>query len=226
VGEVPKFKGRSLPVVVNNKLAYIEITDIQTSFDLADLNLKNDDQDQQHRVPQHSRVFTFGPIASSMELHHTEAVGDESTELYSGAGLSLKGHQIIPVSNDEMVVDFNYIGGANAESKLKYYLISAGYFLNVLKLDRFKFNIGAGLNIIPFIEYQFDSYFTINGNGYGGNVAAHMRVLIWSEWEVFAGLSQQYNRLINLEVPHAFEVKTFEPLLMNTEFHIGLSYRY
>ena len=226
VGEVPKFKGRSLPVVVNNKLAYIEINDIQTSFDLGDLNLKNDDVDEKHRTPQFSNLFSIGPVASSIELHHTESVGEENIETYSGAGLSLKGHQIQPFSGDEIVVEFNYLGDANADSRLKYYLITVDYYLNLFKLDRFKFNVGAGINIIPFVEYQYDSYFTINGNGYGGNLSTQMRIMLLQKWDIFAGLSQHYNRLINLEVPKALGIKTFEPIMMNTEFHVGLSYRY
>ncbi|MDA8793484.1 hypothetical protein N9N67_09565 [Bacteriovoracaceae bacterium] len=223
VGEAPKYRGRSLPFILNGRVAYIATKDIDTSYDLSDLR-SIEERVKTNRDKTINRI-SFNYSTLNATLFNSEALGDTQEEQIFMMGPTVKGHILGQDRDTELQIDLGFLTGANEDASLTTFHVSPAFSYAFYYKEKVKAFYGVGLNWFPHAQFGYKNYFMKNGTGYGAFTHVDMRYMVQRNWEFIFNLNYQYN-LLDIDLPDGFYVDEFEPLVTGVGLSLGLVYLY
>jgi hypothetical protein len=202
VGSKPKNKGRLLPLILNKKVLYIEIKNIQTSEKLAALSSATARIKKQAKVIESgNRVsFSAGAFLSSTSSPEFDGASDDVFSSGSLLGyfknLQTKKHYRSGLSYYNLQEKRN-----DNNFSFSFLAIPFDYYFPILETTHYDFHLYLGGMIVPFAEYKVGTDFTLNGYGLGGSVGSEMIFKLTKRWAIHAEGAYQYIYTTGFEFP-------------------------
>lgn len=224
VGEVPRNKNQVVPIAVSGRVGYIAMEDL--SF-----------EDNVKTSPEERRYERFKDVATKRHgdqivMSVTGFNATESKDSTAGRigenwnfiGGSLKGEA--PTATPRVAVIFigDYLYAENRPETFRVFQLSLGVSFLVLDTRYLKLKVEAAGTAVPYVQYESDPLFTLNGYGLGGLAQGVLDLYFGDNWglEVSAGL--QAIKLYGIDRPEPF--KDFSPLFTGTRWSGGILYRF
>lgn len=199
VGEKARNKGRLLPIIINKRIAYIKIADLQTSTRLehlksASLRLKEQAKEDKNR----NRLSVYGlSMLSNVVFPESATAEKQINMLFLGGGI--KGYNSESDSRTGFRGGFEYMAGTSGDHKITQWNLSADYFYKYLKTEFSDIYLFGGGSFIPFSEYQLGDLFTLNGYGIGVQAGAEM-LFKFRSYTLHIEGAYQYTKLMGFEI--------------------------
>ena len=200
VGEVSRNRGRVLPIVISNKIAYVKISDIQESEKLEDLQnssvrikkVKNNEKSD-------NRISLYGgSMLGNVSFSDSPTEEENYNLLFVGGGI--RGYRSTLAQRTGFRSGLERFVGEKDDERFSMVSFQLDYYFKIFKSDFYDFQAFAGGNIIPFAEYKLGSLFNLNGQGAGGQAGLEM-IFKLSSYAVHVEGSYHYIKLLNFKVP-------------------------
>lgn len=225
VGEVLRNSGKLLPIVINGKIAYIQVEDLDISYSqkvlltpAQRLAKKATEKTIEQRI-----AITYNGMATSLDT--TE--GTSETVLLNGGGI--RGYFVNFKKRRTWRMGLDYITSDINDYSLSMASLTGEFAYNLIQTGPYDFHIYGGFSVIPFSQFSRGEDFT--ENGYGGGVSAGIEMIF--KFTDVIGLhldgNYQYNQLffqLNDAVKNELNVDTFEPSFHGFKFSAAISFNY
>ena len=228
VGEVARSKGRLLPIVVSNKIAYIHLKDIQAEDKYVELTSATERLKKQAKIVKDQSQLaltggTFFSTTSSAEF------GTENAQTYTTGGFNGYYENKLTDSIYRSGLHYSIFTEEQTENvfTFSYLSIPIDFYFSVIETRFYDFLVYAGLNIIPFAEYKLGTDYTLNGYGGGANAGAEMIFNLTSRISIHVESGYQYNYITGFEFPQVDNnPETASFTLTGLKTLASLSYKY
>lgn len=227
VGEVLRSHGELLPIVINGKIAYIKIEDLNLSQSTEVLVSPSQRlaKNAKEKTEQRRFALTYNAMASSIATDN----GESETLIFNGGGL--RGY-IVDIKKRRtwrLSVDFVTATFENEDYNIDISSVTAEYAFNLIQTGPYDFHAYGGFSAIPYAQYARASDF--KENGYGAGVSAGVEMIF--KFSDTVGLhvdgNYQYTQLyfpLNDAVKSDLGLEKFEPSLNGVKFSAAISFNY
>ena len=225
VGSVKRNNGQVLPVVVNGKIAYIKVSDIYTHenaqlVDDATKRFQNSTKEEKpFKLELNYSYFT------STYVVDTNLTDVKNSQTFNFGGMSLKGHLRKEKSLDRTRVGLQVMEGYNDIERIRYIAFDIDKSYHFLTMGRLSFGLFAGVNLIPWCEYEYDKLFTKNGFGLGAYLGPDVLMLISQNLSLHFDIRYQAMQFNGVQVPDVLNTN-WDPRFTGLSGALGLSYQF
>lgn len=199
VGEVPRNRNQSYPIVVSGQIAYIGAKDI--SFDVDEKQNFVAVRFYELSKETYNTYYSLGFINYSSQYKSPVTGLDESFNWY---GYQLKG-EFIHESRWGVHVLTTGMWGTKGEEQFRSIEFGIGGSYMVFELNRLRINLFAQLLGIPFANYAVGSKFRVNGGGYGGGLGLSTTYNVSDRWGVEGSFGVFQTRITGFDAPDEYE---------------------
>lgn len=227
VGEVLRHHGELLPIVINGRIAYIKIEDLNLSQseELLASPAQRIVKKATEKTSERRFALSYNGMASSIQTTSAES----ETLFFNGGGIrgyitDLKKRRSWRLGIDLISATFE-----NEDYTLDISSISAEYAINAIQTEYYDLQLYAGGSAIPYTQYARASDFKENGYGAGASVGIEMIFKSFGDVGLHIDGNYQYTQLIfplNEAVKSDLGVDKFEPSLNGLKFSAALSFQY
>lgn len=228
VGEVKRNYGKLLPVVVQGKIAYIKVSDINSNTKLTDL------QSAVERVKSGSKnvdskrlSLIYSGYASFISINESESYTGETykSDLFYFSGGGLRGYVDSDDKSSTWRVTLDHIATKVKDNEFRILFLTTEYGYNFLNYDNLTLRPYGGASLIPYSQYSYSSLFTVNG--YGAGVSAGLELVLKFKNSIglhFDG-NYQYSKLF-YRLPSQTNIDKYEPSFNGIKFTAGVSFSF
>lgn len=172
VGEVARSQGQLLPIVVNQRVAYIKVKDLSIANDIRTLQSVSERiKEMQNKVTVENRVgfytglfFLNGYLGKDFD---SESYDYGRNAFYI---LGLVGHHTKLEENSSFKVATEFTSRTDGDSSNTLYSISIGRRFFSREMNKAQIDIYGSVVIQPFIEAKISDDLILNGNGLGASI--------------------------------------------------------
>lgn len=224
VGEVPRNKNQVIPIAVSGRIGYIAMDDISFA-------------DKPSEIPKDKRYERFKEVATeqlgqqvmflatgfnSKESKNTSA--GRTGQNWNFRGGTLKG--VVPTSKPRLGIMFigEYLYAENNPETFRVFEMGLGFSITVIDWRYFKLRAEAAAMAVPYVQYESDPLFTLNGYGLGGLAQGTVDIYFNNRWGIEGSLGIQAIKLYGIDRPSQF--KDFDPFFSGTRMSLGVVYRF
>lgn len=226
VGEVPKNKARVLPVIVSNKVAYIQLKDIKTGVEIKTLKSVSERVKEKMTVKTSiQRVGVFGASYYGFLLNNDfeDTTGNDLFFLEFGAS----GYHTNLQTGRGVRVNLSYSQANKSDSIITYSSLAISYKFSALKLPSYDLDFYAGGILGPYAEYKQGNDFKITGNMFGAEFGGEMRFSLTKKMSLHLGGNYQIIKFVNMKLPdNTIYAEEFDPIINGVKLFSTLSYEY
>jgi hypothetical protein len=228
VGNKAKNKGRLLPLIVNKKVLYIEIKDIQTNEKLAQLNNAIERVKKKSEVIEsESRIsVTGGALFSNTSSPDFDG---ESDDVFTGGGAFGYFGNLRKKTLYRSGLSYYTLQESRDDKQFSFSLMSIpiDYYIPLIKTSHYDFHIYLGGIIVPFAEYRVANDFTLNGYGLGASLGSEMIFKVTKRWAFHAEGSYRYIYTTGFKFPQIDNYPTNASFILSGVNIVGaISYKY
>ena len=172
VGDVPKNKGRLLPIIVNKKVAYVEVRFIEFGNDPSLLGTASNrikEKFTQKTIVRHIGFYTgsfYGVLSNQGEKESDDILFVE---------YGLRGYYMNTLTGRNIRVSFGEGRSTGDTVRFKYLPLAASFKLFGLQSYGKSLIFYLGPVFAPYAELEAVDLFKITGQGYGGEFGAELR---------------------------------------------------
>ncbi|MAZ49697.1 MAG: hypothetical protein CME65_14140 [Halobacteriovoraceae bacterium] len=227
VGEVPKNKGRVLPIIVNKKIAYIQVDDIAISTSKeAIFSATKRIQSKMNEKSDVKKISLVGGLMyANVAFDDTER--NEASYNLAFYDLGIRGYYRNLGEVSGLRSGFVYTQGEREEEKLSSFYIHIDYTLPLISTRFYDMLFFAGGLVSPYVEYEVDSLFDITGYGLGAHSGIDMSFELPGNWSLNVDGSYFLMKTFDLNLPdNAFYGKELNPLINGIRTTVGFTYEY
>jgi len=225
IGEVLRNKGRLVPVIVNGKVAYIKVADIQSNANLVALQTATERiKSKMDEKVDEKRIAILGQSLIS-NIDFGKDFGSIRSENYTFYGGGVRGYYKNIQTGVGYRSTINYFTTSKDDLTYTYLGFEVDGLFSFNKNKYFDLSFFSGLILVPYSQIKYSSYFTINGYGLGGQVGADMRISIGSKLSLHLDSSYQMIKLFGYSLPENPDFPDdVSPLMNAVKFGLALSY--
>lgn len=229
VGEVARNRGTLLPIIVNNKIAYIKINDIKTATDeklvvsaVARKRERSKEKEKESRLGLSYKRF----------LSNIEAIDNsDSSEAFAFNGGALIGYMKNNFTRTTYSAEIGYMTSTDDEelNEFNLYFINFDVMFRILDFQNLQLSLFTGLTLIPLSEYSYDGLFTANSQGIGGYGGAELYLGLNKSFGLHARAQYTYIQMTGYEIPKSEVVgvdATYDPSLSGLSFTGAITYEF
>lgn len=236
VGEKKRNKGQVLPTVYKGRVVYIRSADLRTGEDLVMVRTASErivDREQERK--RESRVGFMGSAffasASNFQSVEENQNFDEGSEGVFLGGLGIYGQTRKHGEKSSLKMKFEYFSGtAKDDTGLSMLLLTGEYARDLIYFKRFSLEFFAGVSLAPWVQYEADSLFKVNGYGAGFGAGAQAIWRVNPSWAVHVEGKYSYLRLFGFNLPDSTDTYSikgdFSPTLSGPSVSGILSYNF
>lgn len=224
VGEVPRNKNQVVPIVVSGKIGYIAMDDLsfadRPNEALEDKRYERFKDVATDQLGQ--QIMFLGTGFSSTESKNTAA--GRTGKNWNFVGGTLKG--VVPTSKPRLGVMFigEYLYAQNNPETFRVFEMGLGFSFNLIDWRYFKLRAEVAGMAVPYVQYESDPLFTLNGYGFGALAQGTVDIYFNDRWGIEGSMGFQTIKLFGIDRPSPF--KDFDPLFTGTRISAGLLYRF
>ena len=226
VGEKPKNNGRVLPLIIQKKVAYIKVVDIErSSKEAAVENVTTRINERTKQTMGNNKVaILLGSSVSNVYFPESATTDTEYSMLFLGGGIRVYREE--GSSKTGLKGSLEFMTGKRDDEEISTFSIPFDYYYKVLQGNVLELHLSGGLNIIPFAEYKLGDDFTLNGYGYGAQVGSEL-VFKFSRIGVHIEGVYAYKKLMGFKLPeNELYPEKLEPSLNSVSIKALVSYAY
>ncbi len=226
VGEVKRNKGRLLPIVINGKIAYLKVEDIENKKKkLSSLEMATERYIKRQNAKEiRKRVSIFG-AGSIGKIYHTEKVMGESSKEFNFTGAGFRGYYHHISSGDRYRASFSYHSASTEVQQINYGSLTLDKMWPMIKYEYFDFSYYLGGSLIPLAQYSYDNFFTVNSPGLGAQMGLEMRFNVSKNFSLHLDGGYQYLKFLGFELPENPNFpETIDPSYHSFQTSLNLSY--
>ena len=227
VGEVPKNKGRVLPLIVNKKIAYIQVDDIAVTTDKDAIYsaTKRIQAKMKEKTDEIKISFVGGVMYANVAYDDTER--NEASYNLAFADLGVRGYYRKLGNLTGIRSGFLYSIGEREDEKLSWFALHVDYTLPAINTQLYDMMFFVGGIISPFVEYEVGDLFDISGYGLGAHGGIDMSFELPGSWSLNVDGSYFLMKTFDLTLPdNAFYGKNLNPLINGIRTTVGFTYTY
>lgn len=225
VGEVAKNRGRLLAIIVNKKIAYIQLDDIST--------IQNSDQifnaterikkKMNEKVDEKKIAIYAGSMLANVDFASTEKNEENYNLLFYNLGV--RGYYRKLGEPTGIRAGFEYMYGPKDEETLSWVSFNVDYTWPAVASSGYDLLFFVGGMLVPYAEYEVDSLFAITGNGLGGQVGVDMKFDLPGRWSLNLDGAYFLLKLFEIDLPdNAFYGRTLNPLINGLKTTAAFTY--
>jgi len=228
VGEVVRNYGKVLPLVVQGKIAYIKVSDINSNTKLTDL------QSAVERVKSGKEETTskrlsliYSGYASFINITDSESYSGETYkgDLFYFSGGGLRGYVDSEDKKSTWRVTLDHLSTKVKENEFRLLFLTTEYGYNFFNYDNFTLRPYGGFSLVPYTQYSYSSLFTVNGYGAGLSGGLELVLKLKNSIGLHFDANYQYTKLF-YRLPSQTNIDKFEPSFNGIKFSAGLSYSF
>lgn len=229
VGEVARNRGTLLPIIVNEKIAYIKIKDIKTA---TDEKLIVSAVARKREVKKTKREESRIGLSYTRFLSQVETLQDSTqTEDFAFNGGALKGYLKNNYKSTSYSAEIGYMTSTDEEevNKFEFYYLNFDVMFRLVDFQNMQLSLFTGISLIPLSQYSYDDLFTANSAGYGGYGGAELYLGINKSIGLHARAQYTYIDLIGYDIPKSEIVGVdakYEPNLSGISFTGAITYEF
>ncbi|MFT6631106.1 MAG: hypothetical protein ACJAS4_001053 [Bacteriovoracaceae bacterium] len=226
VGEVPKNKARLLPIIVSNKIAYIQVKDIKTGADIKTLkSVSQRIRDKMSEKTGVGRIGIYGGTYYGFLLNNEfeDSIGNDLFFFDFG----LRGYYTNLKTEKGFRVSVGHASAKKGDSQISVSSVGVSYNFSGIKYPDFNLNFYAGGILSPIVEYKEGNDFKINGQAFGGEIGAEMRFSLSDKLSLHVGGNYQLLKFVNMALPeNNLYPEEFNPIVNGVKVIGALTYEY
>jgi hypothetical protein len=226
VGDIPKNKGRLLPIIVNKKVAYIQRKDLNTGIEVE--SLKTVSERIKDRINQKKGISRFGIKGTSfygalIQNDFEDSFGNEL--LFFGYGLT--GYYTHISSETGFRVSVEKLVATKDDATFTIYSVPISYNIYGFQTSKYDFNFYLGGIFMPYTEFKLGGDFKVSGQGVGAEIGAEMRFSFSTNYSLHIAGDYQVARFISMELPeNNVYPKEFDPYIHGVKLSASITYEF
>lgn len=227
VGEVVRNKGRVLPIVINNRIAYIKVRDINISSNLENLKKSTNrfSENIERKLSETRIMFLGSTMLANIDLN--DDIDDVKNYNALFLGGAIKGKYVDLPSRRAIRSGIEYHTGQKNEHTLSWVSIPTGLGFNLIDSLFYKLNYHYGLDFVPYAEYKYKDLFKVQGYGFGFHSGVDMSFDLSKSFSINIEANYQYAKFFNFNLPtNVLYPEKIEPSLHGAKILAGLVYIY
>ena len=200
VGEKPKNKGRVVPIIIQKKIAYIKLVDIERSpkeSAVADVASRFNESSAK-KLASNKFAVILGSSLASVYFPESATADDQYNIMFFGGGVRMYREEENSTSGVKGTLE--YMTGTRDKEKISFLAIPFDYYYKILRRDFLELHLFGGLNLMPFAEYKLSDDFTLNGYGYGVQAGSEF-LFKFSSFTIHVEAAYHYNKLMGFKLP-------------------------
>jgi len=199
VGEKARNHGKLLPIIINKRVAYVEIKNLQTSTRLEHLKSATQRLKKQSTKKETENRFSVYGASMFSSVMFPESATAESQISVLFLGFGIKGYQSSPEKRTGFRGGIEYLAGTNGDHEISYWALPVDYYFKFMKTSFADIYLFGGATIIPFAEYKLGDLFTLNGYGAGAQAGGEL-LFKYSQYAIHLEGSYQYTKLMGFRL--------------------------
>lgn len=224
VGEVVRNNGKLLPIVINGKVAYIKVEDLDISYSQKVLESPSQRlvKKATEKTSESRFALTYNGLATSLDT-----TDGEEFVFFNGGGVRSYFTNLKKKTTWRVGLDF--ITTTVNNYTLDVSSLSAEFSYNLIQTSFYDFHIYGGGAIIPYAQFGRDSDFKENGYGAGASAGVEMIFKLGDSLGIHVDGHYQYTQMffqLDEIVQRDLNVTSFEPTLHGLKFSAALSFAY
>jgi hypothetical protein len=230
VGEVTRNKGRVLPIIVNGRIAYIRVIDIQTSRQEEVLETTSERLQSQAEEKFIGRFeLTAAGFASTYAVD-SKIVEDEKKDMVFTGG-AFRAHILRPKQSVTYRMSMEFVEGtaenedASVKETVRIMSLDGDVAYDILDTRWYDFKSYIGFTAVPYCQYKYNNLFTKNGYGAGAYAGLEMTFELSKYLSIHVDGRYKVVTLRGVQVPDTLDAK-WEPTFYGLHGSVGLSYSY
>lgn len=196
VGEIPKNKGRLLPIIINKRVAYIKTNDLDISSDVKTLQTVTErvTQKMNRKTSRNAISLYTGPFFGKF----SDAIFDTNNGISKTFfGFGAAGYHTNLESNATYKISFEAMQSQENGLKVTYYSLPINFMFHQILEKDYRLDFYAGFLLYPFIEFNFDDLLILNGQGVGGSVGVEYVRKIGNDFSAHFESTLDMSKLFN-----------------------------
>lgn len=223
VGEKKRNKGRVLPTVLNGRIVYIRVSDIQTTAQALDEeNIQ--EKIKRKMLASNPQQFEFRYLQYSAQVSNPAEENSE-TETYSMRGGGIKGHILSNSSRQSYRLSMDFLEGTKDDGTFRMLNLDFELAFALIIAGKSRFNLYAGLSLSPHSQFKAGSLYTKNAYGYGALAGGELAIGITQRASVHINGAYHYKKLTGFNLPKEVDME-LEPVFSGVMLTAGLSYSF
>jgi hypothetical protein len=227
VGEVARNKGSLLPIIIDEKIAYIKIVDIKSA---KDEKLVTSATARKRKIKKDKLKESRLGLSYNRYMLQLENIED-STETNSFAfnGGALKGY--LKKRNERVAyaaeIGYSIAADENDLNVFEYYNFNFDILYRIVDFDNLSFSILFGGILVPLAQYSYDDLFTQNSSGLGASAGAELFLGLKDSLGIHANLRYQYIEVFGFDIPKSENLgldSTYDPTFSGVSFQTSITY--
>lgn len=226
IGEVPKNKGRLLPIVVSKRIAYIEVKNIQYGEKVdTTKSVLQKYKDKDFLLKPVKRIsFYSGTYIGTIDNQGFEEVLPEDLIFFTAG---LRGYYDQESTNRSYRVSLGGSIAQDEDATIQFIDLAIAFGLGGLKSSYVDFFFYGGPVIAPYVEYEQGDEFKITGQALGAEFGAEVRFFLSRSLSFHIGGNYQFLKFFSMELPdNNFYPDEFDSAINGVKLLGTLSYSY
>lgn len=223
VGEIAKNNGKVLPVIVSKRVAYVRVSDLETSSKEAAVGSRSErmlDRNMKNMGRNKYGVVLGGGI-SSVDFPQSATTDNRYTIFFKGGGF--RAYRELHNSKTGIKGSLLYMTGTRDQEEINYIELPFDFYYKLVNTRSLELHLFGGLSLIPFAEYKLGNLFTLNGTGYGTQVGSELLFKL-TDLNFHLEGSYQYKKLQGFELPENDSYpEELEPAMSGLQIVAGVS---
>ncbi len=228
VGEKTRRGGKLLPIVVRKKIAYIKVSDINSSVKLTQLESASQRIKDVQIKSDETRISAFySGYASLISIKQSESFANDTYEdsLFYFNGFGVRGYLSKSNSKKTWRMSLESASTLTEKNKISFIALTPEISFDFIEFTNYSFRGYIGLPIVPFAQYSYDGLFTVNGYGLGASAGAEMEFKLKNSFGLHFDAGYQFLKLF-YRLPSDAGIDEFNPVFNGARFSAAISYAY
>lgn len=229
VGEVARNKGSLLPIIIEDKIAYIKIVDIKSS---KDEKLVTSATARRRKINKDNRKRSRIGLSYNRYMLQLENIADTTdTDDYAFNGGALKGYMTKNKSRVSYAAEIGYSKASDESDTnvFEYYNFNFDIMYRIIDFDNLSLSLSMGGVLIPLAQYTYDDLFTQNSSGLGATTGVELFLGLKNSIGIHTNLRYQYIEMFGFDVPKNEELgfnSTYDPTFSGVSIQTSLTYAF
>lgn len=228
VGEKAKNNGLLLPMLLKNRVVYIEVSSLSEQTDKEKQSLKTVAKRYLDKINQKKEIRRVGVYTGLFYgLLFRNDFSDELGQNLIFTSFGLRGYYRSLEEFKGYRITTEYMSAEKDEAQLSIPLLEFSFLLKQVSYDKYKFDLYFGPLMTPYVEYVQGEDFKITGQALGAIVSAELKRKLKENYTLHLDASYQALTFYNMELPaNGLYPKEFEPILNGFKLSASITYSY
>lgn len=204
VGEIPKNRGRLLPVLLGKRVGYVRIKDIELASGKKNMShLVKRYRDKREEITYKRRYGLGVSMAYSLGQNEFNGLNEDGSKFFYGAAIRAYQKNLKTDLDIKIGLDYRTYSeedkGFTTYTQMTSFYITKNFYSTMY--DDYYIDIYLGPVLAPYVETGVDDLIKLTGQALGADVTADIRMPYSSKVDFHLEATYELLRYLNFDVP-------------------------